>query len=148
MRYRALDSNGDYSFGQNLANFLIDDAAAVGQAVKTRLLLFQGEWFLDITAGTPWGGFPLNAAVVAEGVILGDKRSVAQDLAIQATILGTQGVQQILTYSSSYNSQGRLWSLNVTIETIYAVLQFVGTTLTSGIFEIGISPLGGGAGLG
>jgi hypothetical protein len=54
MRYRTLDANGDYTFGQNGANFLVNSPAAVGQAVLTRVKLMQGEWFLDQTAGTPY----------------------------------------------------------------------------------------------
>lgn len=38
--------------GGNLA--LIYDGTAVAQAVKTKLQLFQGEWFLDLEAGIPY----------------------------------------------------------------------------------------------
>jgi hypothetical protein len=54
MRYRALSADGDYTFGQGSKNFLVNSAAAAGQAVLTRLRLMKREWFLDNTEGTPY----------------------------------------------------------------------------------------------
>jgi hypothetical protein len=50
--YRKLGPNNDPYFGQGQANF-ISDAEAVAQAIRTRLLLLQGEWWEDINQGTP-----------------------------------------------------------------------------------------------
>lgn len=51
---RALDPvTNDISF-PNGTIATIDSVDATVQAVKTRLAFFQGEWFLDITAGIPW----------------------------------------------------------------------------------------------
>ena len=33
---------------------IVNDGAQVVQHVRTRLLFYLGEWFLDINAGTPW----------------------------------------------------------------------------------------------
>jgi hypothetical protein len=146
VRYRALDQNGDWTFGQSQANFLVNSAACVAQLVQTRLLLFQGEWFLDNTAGVPYGGFPLNAQVVAQGVVLGSKRSVAQDLALQSVILATPGVTEISAYSSTFNNGLRDWSVAATIMTIFGAVLLSATTL-SGVFQLDVTPLGGGGGL-
>src|SRR5260364_424406 len=54
MRYRRLDAAGDYAFGRGLSDFEQDTPEAVAQAVKTRLALRFGEWFLDTSDGTPW----------------------------------------------------------------------------------------------
>lgn len=51
MKYRKL-TNGDYSFGGNIANFVTDEEA-VAQAIKTKILLFYGEWWEDVTIGIP-----------------------------------------------------------------------------------------------
>lgn len=49
---RALDQNGDPLQGNGQNNF-ISDLQAVAQIIRTRLLLFQGEWFLDQNDGLP-----------------------------------------------------------------------------------------------
>src|SRR5260363_163740 len=51
MRYRRLDAAGDYAFGRGLSDFEQDTPEAVAQAVKTRLALRFGDWFLDTSRG-------------------------------------------------------------------------------------------------
>lgn len=52
MRYRRLDEKGDYSFGNNSLDYIKDNDAVV-QAIKTKLYLFYGEWWEDISLGLP-----------------------------------------------------------------------------------------------
>jgi hypothetical protein len=113
MRYRALDANGDYTFGRGSANFLVDTPAAVGQAVKTRLGLMAGEWFLDVTEGTPYGT-----------EILGAHTQATYDAAVRARVLDTPGVLSITSYSSS--NVNRSLRIQMTIETIYGRLALIG----------------------
>ena len=54
MRYRKLDADGDFQIGHGAADYHIDRPEGVAQAVKTRLALLAGEWFLDLTEGTPY----------------------------------------------------------------------------------------------
>jgi len=110
MRYRKLDANGDYSFGQSQNNFWVDVPDGVAQAVKTRLALLQGEWYLDSTEGTPYST-----------KILGTGTKDLYDIAIRDRILGTTGVNSIVSYSSSLNN--RILSVAVTIDTIYGTTQ-------------------------
>ena len=44
MKYRKLDNNGDYSFGSGFSDFVYDKNA-IAQAIKTKILLFYGEWW-------------------------------------------------------------------------------------------------------
>ena len=113
MKYRKLDANGDYTLGTG-SDFYIDNAAAVAQAVQTKLLLLTGEWFLDTTDGTPW-----------RTQLLGKYTQKSYDAMIKARILEVAGVQQITSYSSTLNPQTRGLSISVTLDTIYgaAVLQ-------------------------
>jgi len=90
MRYRALDANGDYSFGLGPQEYLANSPQTVAQAVLTALLLHQGEWFLDITAGMPW-----------ETQVLGFGTGSLYDAAIKNAILGVEGVASIVSYSSA-----------------------------------------------
>lgn len=107
MRYRKMDADGDYVFGGRQADFLKDSPETVAQAVLTRLRLARGEWFLDTTEGTPWDK------------VLGKYTAGTYDAAIRQRILGTQGVRELVAYSSSLNSETRALSVTATINTIY-----------------------------
>lgn len=115
MRYRALDPNGDSTFGLSL--FFINDAQAVGQAVLTRLKLAAGEWFLDVTVGTPYSR-----------QILGRGTTSIYDLAIRTRILQTQGVISIVSYSSSLDRGTRMLMVNAQVQTLYGQIT-IDTTL-------------------
>lgn len=106
--YRKLDANGDYTFGQGSGNFYKNEPEAVAQAVKTRLGLIQGEWFLDIETGTPY-----NSQILGAGTIS------LYDSAIQEVILNTVGVTKIVNYSSQVNASTRNATVNCTIDTIF-----------------------------
>lgn len=115
MRYRKLDPDGDYSFGRGSADFWVDVPDAVAQAVKTRLFLFEGEWFLDSREGMTW-----NTEV------LGVRTANTRDPAIRRRVLGTQGAKSLLDYSSSLDRDARDFSVNLTIDTIYGVATVTG----------------------
>lgn len=108
MRYRALSPTGDYTFGQGEANFLINSPAAVAQSVLTRLRLWEGEWFLDQTVGTPY-----------TQQILGYNTENIRDLAIQQEVLNTPGVTSITNYSSSVDPNTRALTVTMSINTQY-----------------------------
>ena len=106
MRYRELSPTGDYLFGAGGQNFLVDSPEMVAQSVLTRLRLWSGEWFLDVTEGTPW-----------MTQILGENTKSLYDLAIQSRVLQTQGVTGIKDYSSSL--ENRVLTVTMTIDTQY-----------------------------
>lgn len=110
MRYRALDANGDYTFGRGAANFLVNSPETVRQSVQTRLGLLQGEWFLDSTEGTPW----------FQGII-GKGTNKTYDLVLQTQILRTQGVVSIVEYQSSVDVNSRNLTVAGLLMTIYSV---------------------------
>lgn len=107
MRVRALDANGDMTFGHGQADFLINSPEAVAQIVRTRLLLLQGEWFLDVTDGLAFSTR-----------IVGYNTQATYDAAIRERILDTQGVTSIDSYSSVRDAERHL-TVNATISTIY-----------------------------
>lgn len=115
MRYRKEDDSGDYTFGQGDNIFLTNTPEAVAQAVKTRFELWAGEWFLDVTEGTPY-----------REAILGKHKSAAYNMAVRERILGTQGVSEILTFTTEYNPDTRRVIFTATINTLYGE-----TTVTS-----------------
>jgi hypothetical protein len=119
MRYRKLDQNGDMTFGHGTGNFWHDVPDAVGQSVQTRLMLFAGEWFLNITEGTPWGGFPLNDQVVLQGRILAEHTQLSRDAAIRDRIISTTGVATLVEYYSTIDAETRAFRVNAVIDTTY-----------------------------
>jgi hypothetical protein len=111
MRYRKLTSSGDFTFGTS-ADYYVNNPEAVAQAVKTRLELWEGEWFLDVTEGTPYAT-----------EVLGEHTQLLYDMAIRNRILGTQGVIGIEDYASDLNRETRALSIRATISTIYGQVQ-------------------------
>lgn len=109
MRYRALDSDGDYQFGR-AGLYLTDSPEAVRQAIITRLRLQTGEWFVDTTAGTPY-----------KTQVLGYSTQPTRDIVMKERIVDTAGVRTLLSYSSSLNSS-RLFTVNATVDTIYGAV--------------------------
>lgn len=108
MRYRQLDGNGDYQLG-GTSVFLVNSPETVAQAVLTRLRLWLGEWFIDTTDGTPWSQ-----------EILGKLRQGRNpDAAIKERILGTPGVQEIVSYDSTFDGASRRLSITATLTTDY-----------------------------
>lgn len=115
MRYRREDADGDYTFGQGDDTFLIDSPECVAQAVKTRFELWRGQWFLDLTEGTPY-----------VQSVLGKQRSDVYILAIRERIQDTPGVMSILSFDTNYDGTSRRVTFTSSIDTIYGQ-----TTVTS-----------------
>lgn len=115
MKYRKLDIHGDYTLGTG-DDFYQDEPNAVGQAAMTRLRLFAGEWFLDVTDGTPW-----------RTEVLGKYTKDTYDTVISQRILSTPGVQGIAAYSSSYDAHARALKIIATLDTIYGQATMQGT---------------------
>ena len=106
MRYRALSVTGDYQFGR-IGVFLIDTPEAVAQAIRTRLNLWTGEWFLNTNEGTPY-----------ETRVLGAGTQGTRDAAVRERILGTPGVLSLITYSSAVDADRKM-TVSATVETVY-----------------------------
>ncbi|MGG3884362.1 hypothetical protein [Brevibacillus panacihumi] len=107
MRYRPMDGSGDYTMGKP---FLVD-AAAVGQAIKTKLLLLKEEWWEQKEDGLPLFQNILGTTNT------GDLQAI--DLLIQERILATPNVNQILNFESNYNN--RTYSFQCKVETSFGV---------------------------
>lgn len=105
MRYRALSSTGDYVFGP-ASFFLANSPAAVAQAIRTRLALYSGEWFLDLREG------------LDKSQILGNNTQSTRDHEIQQRILSTAGVVSLTSYSSRVGAD-RSFTVFATVETQY-----------------------------
>lgn len=112
MRYRELTASGDYKFG-HANQFLINSPEAVAQAIKTRLLLITGEWFLDLTEGTDYFGS-----------ILGNNTQGVRDIVLQDRILSTPGVESIISYQSVFDPRERSFTVVGQVDTQFGVADF------------------------
>lgn len=108
MRYRKLSPTGDYTFGQQQANFWTNVPDGVAQAVSTRLKLWRGQWFLDTTEGTDW-----------QGKVLGNRTALTRDVELQQRVLSTPGATQINNYSSSFDPNTRDFAASFQLDTQY-----------------------------
>lgn len=117
MIYRKLTSPaGDYTFGKGSSNFFKNTPETVAQAIKTRLGLSTGEWFLDINEGTPYNSQIMGAGAVSK-----------YDAAIQGVVLGTQGVLSITDYASNVDPATRKATVSCTVNTLYGATSIINT---------------------
>ncbi|MDQ7094225.1 hypothetical protein REC12_11555 [Desulfosporosinus sp. PR] len=119
MKYRSLDSNGDYTMG-NMQAFL-SDIDAVVQAIKTNLLLLKGEWWEDTSEGLPLFQNILGQPGTSEKIS-------AADLLIKERILATQGVLDIINFQSSYENR-KYTVVSCSVNTIYGTVTVSGVSL-------------------
>lgn len=89
MRVRRVGEGGEYTIGQSNL-LLVNSAEAVAQIINSRLALRTGEWFLDLSAGTPY-----------QTEILGYGTEHTRDVALKERVLGTPGVLEITQFTSS-----------------------------------------------
>jgi len=115
MRYRKLTEDGDMTFGNQQRDFWIDQPEAVSQAIWTRLRLWQGEWYIDTSEGTPY-----------QESALGTNKQATIEPAIRTQILGTQGVTQIDDLQTLTNSKDRLVTIFAVVDTEYGTVKIEG----------------------
>ena len=117
--YRKLTETGDYTFGHNMLDFY-EDIDAVAQAIQTRLQLYLGAFWRDLT-----DGLPLFQEIIASS---GSQDHLLQvDNIFQERIKGTPGVLGIVSYTSSFNRETREYSFEATVQTEYSITIITGT---------------------
>jgi hypothetical protein len=116
--YRMLDANGDYTMGYGAANWWGFQPEGVAQSAFTRLLLVQGSWFLDTTAGLP-----------LFTKILGKSSPATRDLVIKRQILGTTNLTRLLSFSSTVDAS-RNYRVSATVLTAFSTTPIATPTLS------------------
>ena len=110
--FRALDSNGDWSFGNGLQSYAQNNQA-IQLDISTTLQTIQGECFFDQSVGLPWfqllgGGTPAQLILTVKSAIY--------------NIVGVTGVTDL-----NYNlTTDRALSITYFVDTIYTT-QISGT---------------------
>jgi hypothetical protein len=106
---------GDMRFGSGQADYYRDTPEAVATAIWTRLRLWTGEWFINVTEGTPY----------MEAVLGTGKRDLIEP-ALRQRILNTQGVDSLESFELLIDPDTRAAFVAATVNTIY------GTTVLQG----------------
>ena len=106
---RQLSATGDPLYGQGQANY-ISDLAAVTQIVKTRLLLFQGEWWAATN-----DGLPLFQGILGQSASQRNQQQI--ELLITERILGTPYVISVSDVTISFNQTTRAYSYYAVVNT-------------------------------
>lgn len=110
MKYRKLDAKGDFQMGHGDADYHVDTPECVAQAVKTRLALLTGEWFLDLAEGTPYVTH-----------VWGKHTKDTYDPLLRRRILQTEGVTELVSYESTFDPNIRKLTVSVELNTVYGV---------------------------
>ena len=118
MQSYALDENNDIIV-QAGALRLVTDAAETVQHIRSRILFYLEEWFLDRASGTPW-----FQEIFVKPVNLANVESI-----IKTRILGTEGVEVLTSFSMDFNPTSRKLTIDYSAETIYGSIDVSQVTL-------------------
>jgi len=109
MTVRKLDENGDIV--TQGSNFLTG-VEEVEQTIRTRLRLFLGEYFRDITDGTPW-----FEQILGKGTSLDIKEAV-----LRARIARTPNVIRLTSFSTEFDVDTRKYTVTAGALTTYGLV--------------------------
>lgn len=101
-----LTSDGDFTFGQGLADYLTDNAA-IGLNIRTRILSWLNDCFFDQDAGIDW---------INRIGSLGQQQLLEADL--KRIILQSYGVKGIITFNTHLID--RAFTLSCSVDTIFS----------------------------
>lgn len=115
-RVRRLDENGDIVTSGVI---FAEKAEAIAQTISTRLKLFTGEYFRDITEGVPWfEKTDGSEGILSKGYSLSEIESLLRN-----TIANTDGVLTILTFSTDFDNDKRQFVVQATAATEYGTVE-------------------------
>lgn len=109
MTVRKLDENGDIvtQGGQ-----FISGADEVEQTIRTRLRLFLGEYFRDISDGTPW-----FEQILGKGTSMNVREAVLRN-----RIVNTPDVVRLTSFSTDFDVNTRTYTVTAGVLTTYGLL--------------------------
>lgn len=97
------------------------DEYDIEQTIQTRLKLWLGEYFRNITDGTPW-----VERILGKGISMQTRES-----SIKRRITNTPGVKEIIEFSTSFDLASRAYSAHVSV--ITDTNELVSTNIDGGI---------------
>lgn len=87
---------------------LIDDTNQIQQNLLIRLKFILGEWYLDILQGIPY----------FEDFFIKNPNQIRIESVLKSEIFDTEGVVELLTFTSAYDDALRKYSANFAVRTI------------------------------
>jgi len=102
----ALDSSGDLLI-ENYDLNVVENIDQVAQNLAIRLRFFLNEWFLDITQGLPY----------YQEILIKSPNQIRVESLIKNEILETEGINELLSFSSTYDEENRKFSVAFTANT-------------------------------
>lgn len=115
MRYRRIDENGDYTFGNGQYDFLVD-IEAVPQAIKTKLNLFQGEWWEDLSEGLPF-----YQDIAGQFIRTDEDKDIVTRLYCNR-MSDVEEINSFLSLEAEFDNENRKYSLVTDVDTIYGTI--------------------------
>lgn len=110
MTVRALDTAGDIVTSGTI---FIDSQNEIAQTIQTRLRLFLGEYFRDITDGTPWYEQILGKATNMN----------ARESALRQRIANTAGVVRLTSFATDFDLDNKTYTVTVSVLTNYGIVE-------------------------
>lgn len=108
MTVRKLDENGDIV---TQGTQFIGGVDEIAQTIRTRLRLFLGEYFRDISDGTPW-----FEQILGKGVSMD-----AREAALRNRIVRTPGVIRLTQFSTDFDVNTRKYTVTAGVLTTYGL---------------------------
>ena len=109
MTVRKLDENDDIV---TQGSMFLTGREEIEQTIKTRLRLFLGEYFRDITDGTPW-----FEQILGKGTSMS-----AREAALRNRIVRTPGVVRLTSFSTTFDLNTRTYSVTAGALTTYGLI--------------------------
>lgn len=109
MKFRGLDSSGDWQFGAGLQSYLTEEDA-IAADIKTALKVFLGEVFFDLNFGIDWWN------------LIGGRGTAEQNIILQCRqmISSRDGVTRINRVDAALNRTSRRLTVSFNIDTVFS----------------------------
>lgn len=108
MTVRKLDENGDIV---TQGVIFVTGQQEIEQTIRTRLRLFLGEYFRDITDGTPW----------FEQILGKGTSQSAREAALRNRIARTPGVIRLTSFSTDFDLNTRKLTVTASVLTSFGI---------------------------
>ena len=107
MIFRAIDSDGDWTFGRGLQSYL-RGASAIEANLRTRLYSFLNDCFFAQEEGVDWWN------------LIGSKNRAGIILQCRKVLVQSFGVVRINKVDAYYDANSRKFTVSYNIDTIYS----------------------------